>query len=101
MKLSLYDWCIEQNKGYLLEEWDYSKNIDNPHCVSYASNKYAKWRCSKDFKNRHYYIISAENDNYKHFTGVQTELSGNDFFDVSEMMINHTDDSIKAAIKFF
>ena len=36
---------------------------------------------SKDFKNRHYYIISAENDNYKHLTGVQTELSGNDFFD--------------------
>lgn len=36
---------------------------------------------SKDFKNNRYYIISAEKDNYKHLTGVQTELSGNEFFD--------------------
>lgn len=36
---------------------------------------------SEKFVNSKYYIVSASKDNYRHLTGVQTELSGNDFFD--------------------
>ncbi len=35
---------------------------------------------SDAFQNRDYYIISACADNYKHLTGVHSELSANDFF---------------------
>ena len=47
MNLSLYDWCIAQNRTKLLEEWDYSKNSDTPHDVAYASNKKAYWKCKE------------------------------------------------------
>ena len=31
----------------LLKEWDMTKNAANPRNTSYASNKYAWWKCSK------------------------------------------------------
>ena len=36
---------------------------------------------SADFKNRDYYIITAEESNYPHMTGVHSLLSAQDFFD--------------------
>lgn len=54
MKQSLVDFCIENNKQYLINEWDYEKNnsiglfIDK---VSYGSGKTANWIC----KNNHEY----------------------------------------------
>lgn len=36
---------------------------------------------SKKFKNHEYYIISAERDNYKHLTGVQSNLGAKEFFE--------------------
>lgn len=47
MKLSLYDWCISQNRENLIEEWDYSRNSNTPHDVAYASNKKAHWKCKE------------------------------------------------------
>ncbi|MFV0395770.1 MAG: PBECR4 domain-containing protein [Coprobacillaceae bacterium] len=36
---------------------------------------------SKNFKNKEFYIITAEKDNYLHLLGVNTNLSCKDFFD--------------------
>lgn len=49
-------WCPHCKKGIrdlasflpeLVKEWHKTRNIDNPERVSYASNKYAWWKCSK------------------------------------------------------
>ena len=35
MKQSFYDWCIENDNQYLLDEWEYDKKIDiTPYDVS-------------------------------------------------------------------
>lgn len=45
---SLYDWCKENNKGYLLDEWDNEKNNAlTPHDVTYAKNTKVYWKCDK------------------------------------------------------
>ncbi len=47
-KQSLYDWCIENNKETLLDEWVYSDNFKNnlePKTIYYRSSKDAVWRC--------------------------------------------------------
>lgn len=56
---SLKDWCIKNNKLYLIEEWNFKRNkkelnldIDN---ITYGSNKEAWWTCSKcgeEFKQK-------------------------------------------------
>lgn len=46
MRLSLKDWCIENNKEELLSEWDYEKNGDlTPENISYGSGKKVFWKC--------------------------------------------------------
>ncbi len=37
--------------------------------------------CSSGFKNKPYYIVDAEKDNYQHLTGVHSALSASDFFE--------------------
>ena len=49
----LKNWCVKNNKTYLLEEWDYSKNgLRTPENVSYASNLSFYWVCP----NGHSYL---------------------------------------------
>lgn len=46
MRLSLYDFCIENEKTSLLEEWDGEGNLPlTPKTVSYGSKKRAWWSC--------------------------------------------------------
>lgn len=46
MKQSFYDWCIENDNQYLLDEWDYDKNIDiTPYDVSRWIEKKVWWKC--------------------------------------------------------
>lgn len=46
---SLYNYCIENNMEYLLQEWDYNKNRQvTPKDVSYGSSKKVIWKCSKN-----------------------------------------------------
>ena len=51
---SLYDYCKENNKEYLLQEWDYEKNQDlDIKTITSGSGKYACWicqRCSYEWK---------------------------------------------------
>ena len=37
--------------------------------------------CSNAFKNADYYIVQAHETNFKHLTGVSSEISANDFFE--------------------
>ena len=45
--MTLYDWCIEQNKNEMLDEWDASKNTMTPRDITYGSTKPVHWKCSK------------------------------------------------------
>jgi len=47
MKISLYDYCIENGRAELLEQWDYEKNEISPDSVGYASHRKVWWRCDK------------------------------------------------------
>ncbi len=45
---SLYNWCIENHKEFLLKEWDYEKNgTITPKDVARACNTKVAWICSK------------------------------------------------------
>lgn len=45
MRLSLYDWCIRNQKEYLLEEWS-DKNLPlTPKDISYGSKEKPWWVC--------------------------------------------------------
>lgn len=44
--MNFYDWCIESGNQYILEDWDYAKNISlTPKDISKAANKKVWWKC--------------------------------------------------------
>lgn len=46
-EVTLYTWCIENNRKQILDEWDYEKNKDfTPKTVSYGSARKAHWKCA-------------------------------------------------------
>lgn len=48
MKKTLYEFCVENNKEDLLQQWDDTANGDmTPRTVTYGSGKKAWWRCEK------------------------------------------------------
>lgn len=47
MKQSFYDWCKDNEKEYLLAEWDYIKNSEiTPKEVGRSSSKKVFWKCN-------------------------------------------------------
>lgn len=45
--VTLFNYCKENNKEYLLEEWDYENNIGlSPNTVTSGSNRKIWWKCS-------------------------------------------------------
>ena len=47
--VSLYAWCKENRKEYIIAEWDNKKNgSKTPQNVSYGSNKMVYWVCSEN-----------------------------------------------------
>ena len=44
--MTLQEWCKQNNKENLLNEWDYEKNADSPSKISTGSNKKVWWKCS-------------------------------------------------------
>lgn len=44
---TLYDWCLQNNREDLLDDWDDKKNILTPKSISYGSNKKVWWKCPK------------------------------------------------------
>ena len=50
MQQNLYDWCVENKKEYLLDEWNYLKNQVlglSPEMIGAGSGKKVWWRCEK------------------------------------------------------
>lgn len=47
MRMSLYDWCIKNNRQELLEQWDYDKNMVKPEYISYRTKKFYYFKCPK------------------------------------------------------
>ena len=45
--ISFYQWCIDNDRKILLDEWDNVKNNSSPNEFSYGSNKKVWWICSK------------------------------------------------------
>ena len=57
IKKSLKEWCIENNRLDLLDEWDYDKNDDlTPDDVSYGTKNKYYWTCSQ----HHSYDLSPK-----------------------------------------
>ena len=50
MNNSLENWCIANNKKYLIEEWDYESNDILPSQVTYGSHKEVFWICQNGHK---------------------------------------------------
>ena len=48
MKLSFYDWCIQNERKDLLDRWDYILNNCSPKDVSYGSRKDIYFICDKE-----------------------------------------------------
>ena len=43
--VTLYEYCKENNKEYLLDEWDYETNSDlNPKVLLFKSSKKVWWK---------------------------------------------------------
>lgn len=52
--VSLYDWCIENDRNDILDRWSFSLNNITPNEVSRASHQKVWWHCSKhnlDYEN--------------------------------------------------
>lgn len=47
-KEDLVTWCKQNNKQFLLEEWDYEKNLLNPEEYFPKSEKEVMWKCNKE-----------------------------------------------------
>lgn len=43
--MTFYEWCIENKKEKMLQEWDYEKNIYTPDTLSYGSTRSVFWKC--------------------------------------------------------
>lgn len=41
----LKTWCEQNDKSYILEEWDYDNNDITPEMVTFGSHKRIKWKC--------------------------------------------------------
>lgn len=59
---TLREWCIENNKQDLIDEWDYEKNGElTPDNITPFANKKVWWICSKDHQWKA--LVSKRTDN--------------------------------------
>lgn len=47
MNNNLYEWCLENNKKNLIDEFDSNKNTNDISFFTYGTRKKVWWRCSK------------------------------------------------------
>ena len=45
MKVSFYDWCLNNKQNYLLDLWDYDKNLINPQQIPSVSKNEYYFKC--------------------------------------------------------
>ena len=46
-KITLYEWCMKNNRKDLLDEFDYTQNAFSPKTISFCSGKKLFWKCEK------------------------------------------------------
>ena len=63
---TFYDWCIENNKQYFLDSWDYDLNECSPKDILYSAHKKFYFKCMECGNSQLYFINS--------FTNMNTEL---------------------------
>ena len=49
-KNDLVTWCKENDKQYILDEWDYDNNVSSPEQYTFGSHKRINWKCAKGHK---------------------------------------------------
>lgn len=52
MKMSFYEWCIQNNRNDLLDRWDYDLNNVIPSEILHSSNKSYYFKCDTNPKHR-------------------------------------------------
>lgn len=55
MKMSVYDWCIRNNRIDILDRWDYSLNTFSPKETSIYSKEYIYLKCENGIHNSSMY----------------------------------------------
>lgn len=68
MKLSFYDWCIQNKRNDLLERWDYDANHCCPKDVLYGSGKNMYFKCNQN-KNH-----ASEKHRISHITNMNINI---------------------------
>lgn len=65
-KYTFYQWCVDNNKQDLLENWDYEATGFSPSDITYASAKPVYFKCPNgihdSFKRRVYTITNKKSD---------------------------------------
>ena len=56
MKLSFYEWCVQNSRQDLLDKWDYELNTEDIHLVSYGSGKRCYFSVEKNMPSIQYRI---------------------------------------------
>lgn len=59
MRMSFYDWCIENNRKDLLDRWDYGLNTILPQNVSWASSTKQYFKCDRHPNHNSTYVRIA------------------------------------------
>lgn len=48
MKLSFYDWCIENNRQDLIDRWNDELNLVSPYDISYCAHEHCYFNCKNN-----------------------------------------------------
>ena len=43
-------WCKQNNKEYIIDEWDYDNNDEIPEECTYGSHRRINWKCKQGHK---------------------------------------------------
>lgn len=80
-KEDLVTWCKQNNKEYLLDEWDYEKNDLKPEEFFPKSEKIVMWKCKKEYHSypAPIYFRTTQNTNCCYCTGKRVLVGFNDF----------------------
>lgn len=80
MSGSLQEYCVQNNRYELLEQWNYARNVGlTPADVTYGSKKKVWWRCGKGHEwQTAVYVRTGSNSGCPYCTGKQTASGESD-----------------------
>ena len=66
IKLTFYDWCINNNRTDLLELWDYEKNIKTPEQIGSNTGTRIWFKCPRGIHESEQHVIATLTSNRPH-----------------------------------